>query len=239
MPADIDRLIESIEQIRLRYQGHSEWLKAPNGQHSKLSENHWLLVRTSEFKSWFGDWERGEGSQILDQNGEPLVLYHGTNADFDSFRIGPAVNGRELGDGIYLATDATIAEKYGDRIMPVFCNLRNPFNRDPRRETVWFEPDNAGIQAAKSLFSEKQLEWEERGAGFERFCPEVVEDAVGRIGISYAVSWEREPAASHDGVWSSGSVCVAFAAEQIRSALAIRDFCKPEDPEEEFGLSPR
>ena len=30
---------------------------APNGKPSKLTEEQWLLVRTPNFKKWFGDWE--------------------------------------------------------------------------------------------------------------------------------------------------------------------------------------
>lgn len=34
------------------------WMKAPNGKPSKLTERIWVMVRTSSFKRWFGDWER-------------------------------------------------------------------------------------------------------------------------------------------------------------------------------------
>lgn len=33
------------------------YMKAPNGKPSKLTEEQWLLVRTPNFKKWFGDWE--------------------------------------------------------------------------------------------------------------------------------------------------------------------------------------
>jgi hypothetical protein len=36
--------------------------------------------KTEEFKKWFGD------SKITDDNGEPLVVYHGTKRDFSAFR---------------------------------------------------------------------------------------------------------------------------------------------------------
>ena len=53
---------------------------APNGKASNLNENQWKLVRTPEFKTWFGDWENdpANASQVIDENGEPLVCYHGT-----------------------------------------------------------------------------------------------------------------------------------------------------------------
>ena len=56
---------------------------APNGKPSNLNDEQYRIVRTPEFKKWFGDWENdpdGETtSKALDENGEPLVLYHGTD----------------------------------------------------------------------------------------------------------------------------------------------------------------
>ena len=57
------------------------WLKAPNGKDTNLTERQWIDVRTSRFKSWFGDWENDpeNASKVVDENGEPLVMYHGSN----------------------------------------------------------------------------------------------------------------------------------------------------------------
>lgn len=35
-----------------------ESLKAPNGKDSNLTPEQWKMVRTKEFKNWFGDWEK-------------------------------------------------------------------------------------------------------------------------------------------------------------------------------------
>jgi len=68
-------------------------LLAPNGRKSKLTEKQYLQVRTPAFRKWFGDWlsfhnaKNGDGvwvdvdkavSKIVDENGEPKVVYHGT-----------------------------------------------------------------------------------------------------------------------------------------------------------------
>lgn len=50
---------------------------APTGEKSNLSDKNFDLVRTPEFKQRFGDWQKGEGSLVLDRNGEPMVVYHG------------------------------------------------------------------------------------------------------------------------------------------------------------------
>lgn len=56
-------------------------LLAPNGKKSNLDERQYAQVRTKEFKEWFGDWENDpeNASKVVDENGEPLVVYHGTS----------------------------------------------------------------------------------------------------------------------------------------------------------------
>ena len=55
-------------------------LIAPNGKVSNLTPEQYKLVRTPAFKKWFGDWENDpeNASKVLDENGEPLVVYHGS-----------------------------------------------------------------------------------------------------------------------------------------------------------------
>lgn len=63
-------------------------LLAPNGSISNLTDEQYSLVRTPEFISWFGDWLNNpeNSSKVLDENGEPLVVYHGSSVDFDEFQ---------------------------------------------------------------------------------------------------------------------------------------------------------
>ena len=55
------------------------FMKAPNGNPTNLNERQWLQVRTKAFKEWFGDWENNpsQASKVVDENGEPLVVWHG------------------------------------------------------------------------------------------------------------------------------------------------------------------
>ena len=61
---------------------NGNYMKAPNGKDSKLTPEQWALVRTQNFKQWFGDWEDdpANASKVIDENGEPKVVYHQTNA---------------------------------------------------------------------------------------------------------------------------------------------------------------
>lgn len=66
---------EQKEDIRKRYKGTSQWMKAPNGAATNLTEDQWLTVRTDAFKKWFGDWEVADALKRFDeQKGIPLPV---------------------------------------------------------------------------------------------------------------------------------------------------------------------
>lgn len=121
----------SLDTVRQKYHGTSQWMTAPNGAKTHLSEQQWLQVRTPEFKKWFGDWENDakNASQVLDENGEPKVVYHGTATEFNEFRKGHGL----LGDGIYLTDSFDTAGMYANNrgkngfVLPLFVNIRNAF----------------------------------------------------------------------------------------------------------------
>ena len=62
-------------------------LIAPNGKKSNLTPLQYKLVRSPEFKAWFGDWQNDpeNASKVVDENGEPLVCYHQSNKKFTKF----------------------------------------------------------------------------------------------------------------------------------------------------------
>ena len=103
-------------------------LLAPNGKPSKLTPEQYKLVRKPEFKAWFGDWEKdpANASKVVDENGEPLICYHGTDNEFYEFDVNKQRNGR-LGKGFYISENKIEAENYGERLLKVFLNIKNPF----------------------------------------------------------------------------------------------------------------
>ena len=72
---------QEMEQIEAIARVNGTYLKAPNGADTKLNPEQWSMVRTKAFKSWFGDWENdpANASKVVDRNGEPMVVYHGTH----------------------------------------------------------------------------------------------------------------------------------------------------------------
>jgi hypothetical protein len=126
-----------IDNVRKQYEGTDQWMKAPNGKPTNLTEQQWLQVRTPSFKAWFGDWENSpkSASKVIDKNGEPLALYHGSpEAGFSEFNGGQ-------NDSIHFTNDIEMAAQYsgvldravindnGDEsagIYAVFLNAKNP-----------------------------------------------------------------------------------------------------------------
>ena len=127
----------------------SDILLAPNGKHSNLTPEQYHLVRTPEFKAWFGDWENSPemASKVVDENGEPLVCYHSDNYPCDSekhqinvFDVEQKYENTRLqtpsGKAFYFALDINLALEFSRcsyevakyRLYQVFLNVRNPSN---------------------------------------------------------------------------------------------------------------
>ncbi len=77
----------------------------------------------SNFKAWFGDWENdpANASKVVDENGEPMVVYHGTPNDFSEFAKEKQKEG-DLGKGFYFTDNKANASSWsrGGNVMPVF-----------------------------------------------------------------------------------------------------------------------
>lgn len=105
-------------------------LLAPNGKPSRLTPEQWAYVRLDAFKDWFGDWENDpkDASRVIDENGEPLIVYHGSKRYIDQLQP----NGR----GLIWATDGlSTAASYagtcrGAGIRELFLNIRRPVVAD-------------------------------------------------------------------------------------------------------------
>ena len=56
------------------------------------------VTQTQQFKRWFGDWQKNpkRASKVVNADGTPKIVYHGTNADFWTFDLGKS--GQNFGD---------------------------------------------------------------------------------------------------------------------------------------------
>ena len=74
-------------------------------------------------------------SKVVDENGEPLVVYHGTNNEFYTFEEREGYNSELLGGerkvkraGFFFSPNKNFANNYGRHNLPVFLNIKNLFN---------------------------------------------------------------------------------------------------------------
>jgi hypothetical protein len=130
------RIIPEEENIIKKAKSDGSYMKAPNGNPTNLNEKQWVQVRTKAFKEWFGDWENNpeDASKVIDENGEPRVVYHGTYADFNAFdesHLGDVTNLNATNED--WAKTSHIGFWFNDNKIgfytkhkPVFLNVRNP-----------------------------------------------------------------------------------------------------------------
>lgn len=90
-------------------------LLAPNGRPSNLPERLYVQVRTKEFKDWFGDWQNDpkNASKVVDENGEPRIVYHGSKSIFNVFNSSESESRQYLSKQIkptnFFSSDETVA----------------------------------------------------------------------------------------------------------------------------------
>ena len=123
-----------MDTIKQKAIADGTFMKAPNGKPTNLNERQWLQVRTTNFKNWLGDWQNdpANASKVVDENGEPLVVYHGSEEHFRKFDAN-AKRKHDLGvygKGFYFTSNKKLAKEYGNNkeLYEVFLNIRTPYN---------------------------------------------------------------------------------------------------------------
>lgn len=111
------RFAENSEEAEIvaRAKADGTYMKAPNGKKSNLSPRQWVQVRTKAFKDWFGDWENDpdNSSKVVDENGEPMVVYHGSGKWFHVFNGKSVIHKSNAADNtIYMSDKREMAESY-------------------------------------------------------------------------------------------------------------------------------
>lgn len=118
---------EEMDRIAANAIIDGNYMLAPNGQPTKLTADQWALVRTQNFINWFGDWinDPENASKVVDENGEPRVVYHGTNDEFNVFGENHSqfgTRGRIFGDGYYFTSSEDVAEQYANKTLAAVRN---------------------------------------------------------------------------------------------------------------------
>jgi len=168
-----------------------------------------VAIDTPEFKNWFGD------SKVVDAEGKPLVVYHGTGSDFNAFdnaKTGKNYADKGLwGKGHYFSAVLDNANSYalrhgdGANIIPTYVSIKSPLTLRTGKDLITRLPDGTDYR-------------ELVGQGLDG-------SKIKEIAIS----------GGYDGVIQykpNGEIgdLVAFSPEQIKSAVGNRGTFDPNDP---------
>lgn len=214
-------------------------------------------TETEAFRRWFGE------SKVVDSEGKPLVVYHGTFGDFSVFR-----KTRDIGFhfGSFEQANAIFGRKRNGRsIMPVYLSIKNPLRiQDPRAWPADFTIRNAIPEGILSEAQRLQLlaraeenlavaraEWKAARDGKSQDGREA--DAVWReiLGRHNAASLaglrEILEAKGYDGIVyvnryegprsARADSYVAFRAEQIKSAIANNGEYSMANPDIRYSIA--
>lgn len=229
--------------VRKKAVADGTFMKAPNGKETNLTEDQWLAVRTAAFKNWFGDWEKDpqNASKVVDENGEPRVVYHGSHQWFTSFNDGKQRQQSGAPAGTIFANDnreiaVSFADYYGGHADEVILDPND--ERHPRYS--WGIYREGGIyDLFMNVRNPLVVDFEGRlwldsskGGDINALCSKAKEsghDGVIALNIVDAGLNDQENVpASTD--------YVAFDSVQVKSAAQNRGTYDPKNPDITFSI---
>lgn len=177
-----------------------------NSDGNKIAESEKSLRM---FYEWFGD------SKVVDKQGKPLVVYHGTKAKFDEFNLGFENEGRMLGNGVYLTNSVDKANNYGNILMKPYVSLQNPLNINSEN-------------ALKILAKEFKLAKKDVQGWFNYYSGDI-RATLNRLFREYDLT-NKAKEKGYDGIiYNNGLEIVAFSPNQIKSTSNRGTFSESEN----------
>lgn len=135
---------------------------------SSVAKSRDEQINSPEFKRWFGE------SKVVDENGKPLVVYHGTADSFKEFDLDhPSRKDTGwLGTGVYVTTAPHIADSYtnlkagrdGPQVKALYVRLENPYYaKVADKQRIQLISHNKGAAAGRDAADQWTRELKARG----------------------------------------------------------------------------
>jgi hypothetical protein len=168
-----------------------------------FTENENPQIYTKEFKDWFGDWEHNSNSasKVVDKDGKPLVVYHGTRQEFNSFsKDKSGVNHKFVKKGQFFTDNTDEADFYTDKqdydynvrmgdspnIKPVYLKIKNPIVREVKGNATNYFDSNIDIFFSNAKKNKNDgiivRGGDESGNIYITFLPNQIKSATGNNG---------------------------------------------------------
>ena len=124
-----------------------------------------------------------EASKIVDEDGKPLVVYHGTDADFTVFDSTKTRSRMDI-QGSFFSPWEDDAMGYGGKVGSYYLNIKNPADgRTAYRALRRFQGQNdAGKQAREYLIRQGYDGVDNNGEEYIAFYPEQIKSATENTG---------------------------------------------------------
>lgn len=132
------------------------------GQTFADGEGSYQMTNKDESPDWFKRWF--EGSKVVDGDGNPRKVYHGTlRGSIDEFKVSKSGS---LGAGIYFAGDPSFASQYargfgeGGNVMPVYLAIKKPLVIEGSGHPMVMALQKLGMDKEKAFKKVENLEEE-------------------------------------------------------------------------------
>jgi hypothetical protein len=178
-------------------------------------------IDTAAFKKWFGD------SKVVDEDGNPLVVYHGTNEKFSVFESGRTSQRSVMlssfdveTSGFFFSPSEDDARQYGKNVLPVYLSVQNRL-MDPKVIGI-SSRSSEEVKAASAkafedaeyilepmIYEEGGKRWIDTGGGVSNTEVDSDGDWINEIFIDGMIDWhaldnpkvvERMKERGYDGV---------------------------------------
>ena len=126
---------------------------------SKINMSVENVTQSQQFKRWFGDWQNHpeSASKVVNADGTPKVVYHGTNAEFNIFQ---QENGAYFFSESRDYAESMADERGGNRIIEAYLKMKNPY-------TMKLSPEQFTDNVAEAPFIRYAKEHGHDGVIFE------------------------------------------------------------------------
>lgn len=173
------------------------------------------VLENPNFRKWFGD------SKVVDQQGKPLVVYHGTKQEFTTFEVGRTTTNFSFApyetnrEGVFFTPNREFANEFSDdkgRTIAAYLKIQNPLDLSEGYPNEFYKKHRDLLSENNLTCMQPHEMWEMLDDGFPGATEFIA--AVKGDGYDGLKMVERD----REGYLKE--VFVAFNPEQIKSATA-------------------
>jgi hypothetical protein len=217
----MDKVSARAESSKPAFSADSRKTVQVDGQRRPIENSNGKLIAQDMHKQ-MAFWRWAKDTKVVDEQGRPKVVFHGTNVDFahfDESKVGSSWDAGKLGKGFYFSTDPRLSGSYAmnaraktrddaAHVMPVYLRIEHPLEIGPldfkAGENLWDKLRDFSEQAGIDIDPVSDPSSNQPNPAWS----EPFRDALKRFG--------------YDGVklnFSDGhQELVAFDPEQVKSA---------------------